>query len=117
VARRDVRWEPPYGASTSLISWLAGEPWIAAAGEYALYNGGAWLGDVPTPRLVEIAYFLIHREVLSGVVEEKVARARERAMRQVDSMLQMAGDDDDTGLPSWVVSAGIGPADGSSPFG
>jgi len=69
---------------------------------------------VPTPRLVEIAYFLLKREVLSGVVEQPVARARDQAMRRVDGSLQMAGDDDDTGLPAWVVSAGIMPADGST---
>ena len=94
---------------------MTGEAWIVAAGEYAFYNGGAWLGDVPTPRLVEIAYFLIRREILSGVVEKEVARARDRAMSRLDGSLQTAGDDEDTGLPSWVVASGVGPADGS-PF-
>jgi hypothetical protein len=95
---------------------LTGEAWIAAAGEYAFYNGGAWLGDVPTPRMVEIAYFLVKREILSGVVEKEISRARERAMSRLDGTLQTAGDDEELGLPSWVVNSGVGPADGSSPF-
>ena len=95
---------------------MAGEAWIAASGEYAFYNAGAWLGDVPTPRLVEIAYWLIKREILSGVVEKEVARARDRAMSRLDASLQTAGEDEDTGLPAWVVNSGVGPADGSSPF-
>ena len=95
---------------------MTGESWIAAAGEYALYNNGAWLGDVPTPRLVEIAYFLVKREILSGVVEKEVSRARDRAMSRLDGTLQTSGDDDETGLPAWVTSSGVGPADGSSPF-
>jgi hypothetical protein len=116
VAVRNVRWEPPYAASTSLIGWLAGEPWIEAAGEYAFYNGGAFLGDVPTPRLVEIAYFLAKRQILSGVVEKEVVRARERALNQLDGSLHTAGTDDDTGLPEWVVQSGVNAADGSTPF-
>lgn len=95
---------------------MTGESWIAASGEYSFYNGGAWLGDVATPRLVEIAYFLLKREVLSGVVEKDVATGRDRSMSRVDSMLLTAGDDDDSGLPSWVVNSGVGPADGTSPF-
>jgi len=81
-----------------------------------MYNGGAWLGDVPTPRLVEIAYFLIQREVLTGIVDKQVASARSKALNQVDAQLLTAGNDEDSGLPSWVVSAGVMPADGSSPF-
>ena len=110
-----VRREPPYGASTSLITWLTDDAWLAASGEYAFYNAGAWLGDVPTPRLVEIAYFLVRREVLSGIVEKEVSRARDRALSRLDSTLETAGADDETGLPNWVVSMGVGPADGS-PF-
>jgi hypothetical protein len=71
---------------------------------------------VPTPRLVEIAYWLIRREILSGVVDEKVATARDRALRHLDGVLATSGDDDDTGLPSWVVQSGIAAADGSTPF-
>jgi hypothetical protein len=95
---------------------LTGEAWIEASGEYAFYNAGAWLGDVPTPRLVEIAYFLVRREILSGVVEKEVARARDRAMSRLDGALLTAGDDEELGLPAWVVASGVGPADGSSPF-
>ena len=95
---------------------MTGEAWIAASGEYSFYNQGAWLGDVPTPRLVEIAYWLVKREILSGVVEKEVARARERAISRLDGSLATAGDDDETGLPSWVVQSGVAPADGSSPF-
>jgi len=96
---------------------LTGEAWIAASGEYAFHNGGAWLGDVPTPRLVEIAYWLTKREILEGTVEKQIATARERAMSRVDNTLATAGEDDEIGLPNWVVNSGIGPADGSSPFG
>lgn len=120
MAVRDVRWEqPPYGASVSLISWLAGDAWIAASGEYAFYNGGAWLGDVPAERLVEIAYFLIRRETFDGIVTKEVGQARQRAQNRLDSTLETSGDDDATGLPKWVVQQGVGPADGSldSPFG
>jgi hypothetical protein len=120
VAFGDVRRQPPYGASTSLISWLAGERWIEASGEYAFYNAGAWLGDMPTERLVEVAYYLIKRDTLSGIAEKEIVTARERAMSNIDNTLSTAGDDDETGLPSWVMSSGIGPADGSdwgSPFG
>ena len=116
MARRNVRREPPYAASTSLINWLAGDPWIAASGEYAFYNGGAWLGDVATPRLVEIAYFLLKREVLSGIAEKEIVRARDRAMNQIDSTLLTAGVDEDTGLPAAILAWGVKPADGS-PFG
>lgn len=73
------------------------------------------MGDVPTPRLVEIAYFLLKREVMAGIVEKEVARARDRAMSNIDSTLSLAGADDDSGLPNWVVASGVGPADGS-PF-
>lgn len=95
---------------------MTGEAWIAASGEYSFYNQGAWLGDVPTPRLVEIAYFLVRREILSGVVEKQVATARDRAMSRLDNTLATAGDDEELGLPNWVVNSGVGPADGSSPF-
>ena len=71
---------------------------------------------MPTPRLVEIAYFIAKREIMNGVVEKEVARARDRAMSRFDGSLYTAGDDEDTGLPSWVVNSGVGPADGSSPF-
>jgi hypothetical protein len=71
---------------------------------------------VATPRLVEIAYWMIRRETLAGVVEKEVARARERALARIDAQLETAGDDEGSGLPSWVVQSGIGPADGTSPF-
>lgn len=118
MAVGDVRRDPPYGASVSLIGWLTGDAWIAASGEYAFHNGGAWLGDVPTPRLVEIAYWLIHRETMDSIVTKDVGQARDRALNRLDSALETAGDDADTGLPNWVVQHGIGPADGSldSPF-
>jgi hypothetical protein len=123
VDRRAVRREPPYLPSIGLIGWLTGEHWIAASGEYSFYNGGAWLGDVPTPRLVEIAYFLLHRDMVAGVVEKPVADGRTKAERALDNALHDA-DEDDTGLPSWVASSGIKPADWKpgdddwgSPFG
>jgi hypothetical protein len=31
-------------------------------------------------------------------------------------VLETAGEDEESGLPRWVVNSGIGPADGSSPF-
>lgn len=71
---------------------------------------------MPTPRLVEIAYFLVQREMLGGIVDKETSRARDRAQSRLDSTLQTAGDDEDTGLPAWVVNSGVGPADGSSPF-
>jgi hypothetical protein len=66
---------------------------------------------------VEIAYWLAKREIISGVVEKEVSRARDRAMSQLDASLSTAGYDDDTGLPAWVVQAGVPAADGSTPFG
>ena len=38
-------------------------------------------------------------------------------MSRLDAMLHTAETDEDTGLPAWVVNSGVGPADGSSPFG
>jgi hypothetical protein len=101
---------------------LTGENWIAAAGEYAFYNGGAWLGDVPAPRLVEIAFFLLRRRMLDGVVEKEVASARDKAERALDNALHDADESPD-GLPAWVSASGIMPADWDgkddwgSPFG
>jgi hypothetical protein len=94
---------------------LTDDAWIEASGEYAFYNQGAWLGDVPTPRLVEIAYFLIKRQVLGGIADKEMVRARERAQTRLDSTLATAGADDESGLPNWVVAMGVQPADGS-PF-
>ena len=116
MARGVVLRVPPYGASASLIGWLAGEAWLAAAGEYALYNGGAWLGDVPTERLIEIAYFLLRRDLLTNVVEKPLADARQKALTRLDVQLEDADPDEDTGLPAWIVSGGFSPADGSTPF-
>jgi hypothetical protein len=65
---------------------------------------------------VEIAYFLLRRDVLAGVVEKEVATARERALSRIDNSLSTAGDDDETGLPEWVLQSGIGAADGATPF-
>ena len=73
--------------------------------------------DLPTQTLVEVAYYLIRRDILDGVVDERVANARRKALRSLDDSLLSSEVDDDTGLPSWVVQAGVGPADGSSPFG
>jgi hypothetical protein len=49
-------------------------------------------------------------------VDERVAKARDKALSRLDSTLETAGEDEGSGLPSWVVQSGIGPADGSSPF-
>jgi len=65
---------------------------------------------------VEIAYFLIHREIINGIAEKPVVTARERGESRLDSILGTIGDDDDTGLPSWITDSGILPADGSSPL-
>ena len=62
---------------------------------------------------MEIAYFLAKRQVLSGITDKDTAKARDRALSRLDSVLETAGADEDTGLPSWVVQSGIGPADGS----
>jgi hypothetical protein len=119
----DVRREPPYLPTAGLIGWLTGEPWILAAGEYAFYNGGAWLGDVSSARLVEIAYFLLHRKTVGGIAKKEVVNAREKAERSVDNAIHDTEVNDD-GLPSWVGASGIKPADWKpgdddwgSPFG
>jgi hypothetical protein len=65
---------------------------------------------------VEIAYFLAKRQILGGVVQKEVAAARDKALSRLDSTLETAGVDEGSGLPSWVVNSGIGPADGTSPF-
>ncbi len=103
---------------------MTGENWIAASGEYAFFNQGAWLGDVPAPRLVEIAYFLLRREMLDGVVEKEVGKARDKALQALDNALHDADMDDGTGLPAWVQASGIksadwkpGDDDWGSPFG
>lgn len=90
------------------------ERWTLTAGEYAFYNAGAWLGDVPMPRLFEIAYFLAHREYVRRLDNEDTAKVRGRAERQLDETLRDAEGDEESGLPSWVVASGVGPAD--SPF-
>lgn len=89
--------------------------WTLAAGEYAFYNGGAWLGDVPTPRLFEIAYFLLYRETVRRIDTEDMSKARARSENRLDAMLRDADTDDESGLPAWVMASGVGPADGS-PF-
>jgi hypothetical protein len=89
---------------------LTGENWILASGEYSFFNAGAWLGDVPTARLVEVAYFLLHRQMLAGVVEKEVAKARDKAEQALDNALRDSDVTDD-GLPAWVAAAQIKPAD------
>lgn len=69
-----------------------------------------------TPRLVEIAYFLIRREAVNGIAEKEVVRARERSLSRIDAQIEASVTDDDTGLPAWIAKAGIAPADGMSPF-
>jgi hypothetical protein len=65
---------------------------------------------------VEIAYFLIKREILATVRTKEEQSARDRAVSRLDSTLETAGPDDETGLPAWVVAMGVPSADGSSPF-
>lgn len=87
------------------------ERWTLAAGEYAFYNGGAWLGDVPVARLFEISYFLAHREYVRRIDTEEVARARVSAANRLDDSLR--GTDETTGLPVGLGAFGIKPADAS----
>jgi hypothetical protein len=111
VAQRAVRRGTPSGAVGSLISYLT-DNWLLHSGEYSFYTG-RYLGDLPYARLVEVAYFLAHREYVRRIDTEENTRARDRAQSGLDAQLLAAETDADTGLPAWVVAAGIQPADGS----
>lgn len=94
------------------------ENWTLSAGEYAFHNGGAWLGDVPAPRLFEIAYFLLHRDLVLRINTEEFTTAQAKADRRLTELLREM-DDDDTGLPAGLAAFGIAPADAGkapSPF-
>lgn len=86
------------------------ENWTLSAGEYAFYNGGAWLGDVPTPRLFEIAYFLLHRDIVLRIGTEEFVGAQAKSDRRLTELLREV-DDEDTGLPAGLAAFGISPAD------
>ena len=66
---------------------------------------------MPTPRLVEIAYWLVQRES-SPVSSRRKSPGRDRAMCRLDGSLQTAGEDEDSGLPAWVVNSGVAPRTG-----